>query len=78
METAKILVRNLAGCPLPKEFRFDTDEVRIRRHGSAVFSNLSPATGLGWMRSSARWMTIAGGASGQPSEQQRSALDYFK
>ena len=37
METAKIFWSGRSqAVRLPKEFRFDTDEVRIRRHGSGV------------------------------------------
>jgi antitoxin VapB len=64
---------------LPKEFRFDTDEVRIRRHGSAVI--LEPvARDWAWLDEIIGPVDddFAGGASEQPSEQQRSALDYFK
>lgn len=37
MQTAKIFWSGRSqAVRLPKEFRFDTDEVRIRRHGDAV------------------------------------------
>jgi antitoxin VapB len=37
METAKVFWSGRSqAVRLPKAFRFDTDEVRIRRHGSAV------------------------------------------
>jgi antitoxin VapB len=37
METAKVFWSGRSqAVRLPKEYRFDTDEVRIRRHGDAV------------------------------------------
>ncbi|MGL1834098.1 antitoxin [Rhodocyclaceae bacterium SMB388] len=37
METARVFWSGRSqAVRLPKEFRFDTDEVRIRRHGGAV------------------------------------------
>jgi len=37
MDTAKVFWSGRSqAVRLPKDFRFDTDEVRIRRHGSAV------------------------------------------
>jgi antitoxin VapB len=61
---------------LPKEFRFQGDEVRIRRHGQAVILEPVPCD-WGWLDS------IAGGldqdfvhaASDQPPQQDRPALD---
>jgi antitoxin VapB len=61
---------------LPKEFRFDGDEVRIRRHGSAVI--LEPVAD-DW-----RWLdALVGeldkdfveGAKEKPEQQERPALD---
>jgi antitoxin VapB len=61
---------------LPKEFRFQGEEVRIRRHGSAVI--LEPVA-EGW-----EWLDFLVGkldpdvveaASEQPGQQQRPALD---
>jgi antitoxin VapB len=80
METAKIFWSGRSqAVRLPKEFRFDADEVRIRRHGSGVI--LEPVT-RDWA-----WLDeiigpvdddFAHGVGEQPAEQERSALDYFK
>ena len=64
---------------LPKEFRLETDEVRIRRQGSALI--LEPLA-QDW-----QWLgNIIGpvdedfsrAAIEQPTEQTRPELDYFK
>jgi len=64
---------------LPKEFRFDTAEVRIRRHGKSVI--LEPIA-QDW-----EWLDALGGApdddfvraaTEQPAEQQRPELDEFE
>jgi antitoxin VapB len=49
METAKVFWSGRSqAVRLPKEFRFDTDEVRIRRHGNTVI--LEPiATNWDWL-----------------------------
>src|SRR5689334_7093638 len=49
VETAKVFWSGRSqAVRLPKEFRFDTDEVRIRRHGTAVI--LEPvATDWAWL-----------------------------
>jgi antitoxin VapB len=63
---------------LPREFRFDGDEVRIRRHGSAVI--LEPVA-ENW-----KWLDIlvgqidrdfAEGTTEEPAQQERPALDKF-
>jgi antitoxin VapB len=63
---------------LPKEFRFEGDEVRIRRHGSAVI--LEPLA-ADW-----RWLDALVGqldrdfvdaATEESAQQQRPALDEF-
>ena len=60
---------------LPKEFRFDTDEVRIRKHGNAVI--LEPvATDWAWLD----FLTPLDGdfiaaTQEKPAQQARPALD---
>lgn len=61
---------------LPKDFWFDGDEVRIRRHGSAVI--LEPvAEDWGWLDAIVGKLDVdfVEAANEQPSEQQRPALD---
>ena len=80
METAKIFWSGRSqAVRLPKEFRFDTDEVRIRRHGSGII--LEPID-RDWA-----WLDeligpvdddLAQAADEQPCEQDRPVLDYFK
>ncbi len=80
METAKVFWSGRSqAVRLPKSFRFDASEVRIRRHGAAVI--LEPvAHDWAWLD------RVIGGvdedfvsaANAQPSEQDRPALDYFK
>jgi antitoxin VapB len=44
MDTAKVFWTGRSqAVRLPKEFRFDTDEVRIRRHGAAVILEPIPS-----------------------------------
>jgi antitoxin VapB len=79
METAKIFWSGRSqAVRLPKEFRFDTSEVRIRRHGNAVI--LEPVA-HDW-----EWLDAVIGPldddfvqaiAEQPAEQDRAALDYF-
>ncbi len=79
MHTAKIFWSGRSqAVRLPKAFRFDTEEVRIRRHGSAVI--LEPvARDWSWLD------TLIGpldedfetSAKEQPPQQDRSELDYF-
>jgi antitoxin VapB len=80
METAKIFWSGRSqAVRLPKEFRFDTDEVRIRRHGSGVI--LEPiARDWAWLDQIIGPVDddFARGVCEQPSEQERPALDYFK
>jgi len=65
---------------LPKAFRFETDEVRIRRHGNAVI--LEPiAQGWAWLEALIGPPLdddFADAATEQPSEQARPALDFFE
>lgn len=80
METAKIFWSGRSqAVRLPKEFRFDAGEVRIRRHGKAVI--LEPIA-RDW-----EWLDEVIGpldddfeqaATEQPSEQNRPALDYLE
>lgn len=64
---------------LPKDFRFDTTEVRIRRHGAAVILEPVPQ-GWEWL------MPLIGpvdadfevAATTQPADQDRPGLDFFK
>jgi antitoxin VapB len=80
METAKIFWSGRSqAVRLPKEYRFDVDEVRIRRQGDAVI--LEPIA-KDW-----EWLDAITGpvdqdfveaANEQPTEQERSSLDFFK
>lgn len=80
METARVFWSGRSqAVRLPKEFRFDGEEVRIRRHGSAVI--LEPVT-EGWA-----WLDRLIGpvdedfvraAGEEPSEQRRAELDFFE
>ena len=80
METAKVFWSGRSqAVRLPKEYRFDTAEVRIRRHGAGVI--LEPVA-QDW-----RWLDQVIGpvdndfldaALDQPAEQSRPELDFFK
>ena len=80
METAKIFWSGRSqAVRLPKEYRFDTDQVRIRRRGRAVI--LEPiAQDWAWLDQ------VIGPIDGeferaaheQPGEQERPALDFLK
>jgi antitoxin VapB len=79
MDTAKIFWSGRSqAVRLPKEFRFETDTVHIRRHGRAVI--LEPITDdwawLDKLRPFDEDFVVA--ASEQPPEQDRKELDYFK
>jgi antitoxin VapB len=80
METAKIFWSGRSqAVRLPKEFRFEADEVRIRRHGSGVI--LEPiARDWAWLDEIIGPVDddFAGGVRDQPGEQERPALDYFR
>ncbi len=79
MEIAKIFWSGRSqAVRLPKNFRFEADEVRIRRHGSAVI--LEPMA-HGWA-----WLDVIVGpvdddferdACEQPAEQNRPELGFF-
>jgi antitoxin VapB len=80
METAKIFWSGRSqAVRLPKDFRFDTEEVRIRRHGNAVI--LEPIA-RDWA-----WLDKASGpldddfvkaTAEQPDQQDRPAFDFFE
>ena len=80
MRTAKIFWTGRSqAIRLPKEFRFDADEVRIRRQGTSVI--LEPiANDWDWLAA------VAGPVDAefeqavleQPGEQSRPELDIFK
>lgn len=64
---------------LPKEFRFETDEVRIRRHGQAVI--LEPvAHDWAWLEAVTGPVdeAFAAAVTEQPVEQERPGLDVFE
>jgi antitoxin VapB len=64
---------------LPKEFRFETDEVRIRRHGNSVI--LEPiAHDWEWLDALTGPVDadFARAAAEQLPEQERSELDVFE
>lgn len=77
MDTAKIFWSGRSqAVRLPKDYRFDAEKVRIRRHGNAVI--LEPVT-EDWT-----WLDVvvgkldedfSSGASEQPEQQERPALD---
>jgi antitoxin VapB len=77
MERAKIFWSGRSqAVRLPKEFRFDGEEVRIRRHGSAVI--LEPVTeDWGWLDSLVGKLDqdFVEAANEQPEQQQRPGLD---
>ncbi len=79
METAKVFWSGRSqAVRLPKNFRFDTDEVRIRRHGQAVI--LEPITrGWGWLDALIGPVDddFARAAEEQPAEPERPELDVF-
>ena len=77
MDTAKIFWTGRSqAVRLPKEFRFEGDEVRIRRHGSAVI--LEPvAEDWSWLDSLADQLDddFVDAVKEQPEPQERPALD---
>jgi antitoxin VapB len=81
MDTAKVFWSGRSqAVRLPKAFRFESDEVRIRRHGEAVI--LEPIA-HDWV-----WLDaligppldadFAQAAAEQPPEQERPGLDFFE
>ena len=79
METAKVFWSGRSqAVRLPKAFRFDTDEVRIRRHGRAVI--LEPvAHDWAWLDQVVGPVDedFVAAASEQPATQERGELDIF-
>ena len=80
MDTAKIFWSGRSqAVRLPKPYRFDTDEVRIRRHGNAII--LEPVAGdWGWLDSVVGSLDddFVQAATEQPAEQSRSISDCFE
>lgn len=80
METAKIFWSGRSqAVRLPKDFRFDTDEVRIRRHGNAVI--LEPiAHDWEWLKNVIGPVDdgFVRAVAEQPAQQNRPALDFFE
>jgi antitoxin VapB len=64
---------------LPKEYRFDADEVRIRRHGSAIILEPIPKD-WGWLRGLAGPVDadFVQAVNEAVPPQQRPELDFFK
>ena len=79
METAKVFWSGRSqAVRLPKAFRFETEEVRIRRHGQAVI--LEPiATDWAWLDALVGTLDddFAQAVNERPEEQERPALDFF-
>lgn len=79
METAKVFWSGRSqAVRLPKDFRFDADEVRIRRHGNAVI--LEPlATDWQWLKEISGKLDddFVEASSEKPTGQKRPALDEF-
>lgn len=64
---------------LPKEFRFDTDEVHIRRHGCAII--LEPvAQDWGWLDALMGSLDddFVRAATEQPAGEERPELEFFE
>jgi antitoxin VapB len=80
VETAKIFWSGRSqAVRLPKDFRFDADEVRIRRHGDAVI--LEPiAHDWAWLDKIVRPLgdDFVQAVFEQPEQQDRPALDFFE
>jgi len=80
MDTAKIFWSGRSqAVRLPKNFRFDTNEVRIRRHGEAVI--LEPiARDWAWPDALIGPLDaeFVRAAAEQPRDRDRSALNFFE
>ena len=80
MNTAKVFWSGRSqAVRLPKAFRLETDEVRIRRHGRAVI--LEPvARDWDWLEVLAGKVDedFASAVADKPAEQERPALDFFE
>ncbi|MGB7549038.1 MAG: type II toxin-antitoxin system VapB family antitoxin [Terracidiphilus sp.] len=79
METAKVFWSGRSqAVRLPKAFRFETEEVRIRRHGQAVI--LEPiATDWAWLDALVAPLDddFVQAVNERLDEQERPALDFF-
>ncbi|MBW7903831.1 MAG: antitoxin [Rhodocyclaceae bacterium] len=80
MHTAKIFWSGRSqAVRLPKDFRFSTDEVRIRKYGDAVI--LEPiVTDWAWLDAVQGPVDedFAQAAEQEPPEQERPELDFFR
>lgn len=80
MEIAKVFWSGRSqAVRLPKAFQFETDEVRIRRHGNAVI--LEPvANDWAWLDPLLGPLDddFTEAAAEQPPEQERPGLDFFR
>ena len=80
MDTAKVFWSGRSqAVRLPKAFRFDTEKVRIRRHGRSVI--LEPVTdNWDWLDALVGPIDVdfATAAADNPNEQERPALDFFE
>ena len=80
METAKIFWSGRSqAVRLPKDFRFDSREVRVRRHGNAVI--LEPiAEDWAWLDAVVGPLDddFVRGVAEQPDEQGRPSLSFFE
>jgi len=80
MDTAKLFWSGRSqAVRLPKEFRFEGDEVRIRRHGNAVI--LEPvAADWSWLANITGPLdeSFVEAATEQPAPQERPGLDSFE
>jgi antitoxin VapB len=80
METAKVFWSGRSqAVRLPKEFRFETEEVRIRRHGQSVI--LEPiATDWAWLDALVGPLDddFVQAVGEKPEEQNRPGLDVFR
>ncbi len=79
MDTAKVFWSGRSqAVRLPKAFRFETDEVRVRRHGQAVI--LEPiAKDWAWLDA---WVEpvnddFVQAVAKKPEQQERPELDFF-
>jgi antitoxin VapB len=80
METAKVFWSGRSqAVRLPKEYRFESAEVRIRRHGNAVILEPIPKD-WGWLRALAVGVDedFERGVNEDLPQQERPALDYFR
>jgi antitoxin VapB len=80
MDTAKIFWSGRSqAVRLPKEFRFETEEVRIRRHGKAVILEPIPHD-WAWLDNLAGPVDadFEKAVAEEPAPQERPALDFFE